>query len=288
MRNLFRASGIAAAAFAAAAMSGAFTFAPAGRSARITGPAQRASASRPTLSQLAGPALRAGVVRFHSSGATVGTTSHRWGGYVASGKGARFRFARAIFFVPYIDCESTPDSVSDDWVGMDGFTNKIVEMTGVFASCTGKKPEYRVFAVYANHALFPNVRVSPGQAIAASVYYSSATRKFTFRMTDTTNGNHFSRSRRCPPRFTCPRTSAEAITFADAQSPTDHAPLTDFRAESFSGVAITDQAGQRSGFRSASWKTYKDTTVNFSGAVMDQPTALFHGTAFTNYWLRPG
>jgi hypothetical protein len=65
-------------------------------------------------------------------------------------------------------------------------------------------------------------------------------------------------------------------------------PLTDFRGESFTGVRVTDQTGHRGTLRSRRWNTVKIINVNpADNAVLDQPTQLFQGTAFDNYWMRP-
>src|SRR5437899_3867396 len=46
------------------------------------------------------------------SGKTINVVSQNWGGYVAQQHRVRFRYVRAAFFVPYVDCASTPSSFS--------------------------------------------------------------------------------------------------------------------------------------------------------------------------------
>ena len=63
--------------------------------------------------------------------------SQNWGGYVAQQHGVKFRYVRATFFVPYVDCASTPSSFSGHWVGLDGAGNATVEQDGILAACQG-------------------------------------------------------------------------------------------------------------------------------------------------------
>ena len=48
-------------------------------------------------------------------GKTINVVSQNWGGYVAQRHGVKFRYVRAAFFVPYVDCASTPSSFSGHW-----------------------------------------------------------------------------------------------------------------------------------------------------------------------------
>lgn len=50
-------------------------------------------------------------------GNTVNLESGNWGGYLAQRPGVKFRYVRAAFFVPYVDCASSPSSFSGHWVG---------------------------------------------------------------------------------------------------------------------------------------------------------------------------
>lgn len=51
------------------------------------------------------------------SGNTVSLVSGNWGGYAAQWPGVKFCYARAAFFVPYVDCASSPSSFSGHWAG---------------------------------------------------------------------------------------------------------------------------------------------------------------------------
>jgi hypothetical protein len=76
------------------------------------------------------------------SGKTVNVVSQNWGGYVARQHGVKFRYVRAAFFVPYVDCASTPSSFSGHWVGLDDAGNGTVEQDGILAACQGTTPVY--------------------------------------------------------------------------------------------------------------------------------------------------
>lgn len=222
------------------------------------------------------------------SGNTVNLVSGNWGGYVAQRNGVRFRYIRATFFVPYVDCTTSPSNFSGHWVGLDGAGNGTVEQDGILAACQGSTPMYSAwYEMFPLPPVYATITVRPGNSIVASAYYDSGTRKFTLSLTDTTNGQHFSHTLGCPAQAQCQRLSAEVISEAPS-SGVSILPLTNFRAESFSDVVVTDSGGQRAGLRAPWWDTFSVTTENPSGAVLDQPTQIFRGKAFDCYWMAPG
>src|SRR5260370_42366061 len=76
------------------------------------------------------------------SGKTINVVSQNWGSYVSQQHGVKFRYVRAVVFVPYLDCASTPSSFSGHWVGLDGAGNGTVEQDGILAACQGSTPVY--------------------------------------------------------------------------------------------------------------------------------------------------
>jgi hypothetical protein len=214
--------------------------------------------------------------------------SANWGGYASTLPSQSFRFIRATFFVPYVNCSTTPDSFSAHWIGLDGFGNATVEQAGVLAACSGGTAHYAAwYEMFPRFPLYPHMAIRPGDSVTVSVFFQRSTRRFTIVLTDTSNGARFSRRLACPSGSTCRRTSAEAIS-EPPSSGSQVLPLTDFRAESFTGIRVTDQAGHRGTLRSGRWDTVKIINVNpADSAVLDQPTQLFRGTAFDNYWMRP-
>ena len=213
--------------------------------------------------------------------------STNWGGYAATMPGQPFRFIRGTFFVPYVNCSTTPDSFSAHWVGMDGFGTDTVEQAGVLAACNGGTPRYAAwYEMFPRFPVYPGIAIRPGDSVTVSLFFQRSTGRFTIVLTDTSNGAHFSRSLACPSGSTCQRSSVEVIS-EPPSSGGQVLPLTDFRAESFTGIRVTDQAGHRGTLRSGGWDTVKIINVSAAhNAVLDQPTQLFQGTAFDNYWMR--
>jgi len=219
------------------------------------------------------------------SGKTINVVSQNWGGYVAQQHGVKFRYVRATFFVPYVDCASTPSSFSGHWVGLDGAGNGTVEQDGILAACQGATPTYSAwYEMFPLPPVYSNITVRPGNSIVASAYYDSGTGKFTLSLTNTTNGEHFTHTLACPSGSLCQRNSAEVISEAPS-SGVSILPLTNFRAESFSDAVVTNSHGQRGGLRAPWWGTFGVSTENNSGAVLDQPTQIFRGKAFDCYWM---
>ena len=219
------------------------------------------------------------------SGKTINVVSQNWGGYVAQRHGVKFRYVRAAFFVPYIDCAGTPSSFSGHWVGLDGAGNGTVEQDGILAACQGATPVYSAwYEMFPLPPVYSSITMRPGNSIVASAYYNSGTGKFTLSLTNTTNGEHFTHTLACPSGSLCQRSSAEVISEAPS-SGTSILPLTNFRAESFTGVVLTNSHGQRAGLRAPWWDTFGVSTENNSGALLDQPTQVFRGQAFDCYWM---
>lgn len=212
--------------------------------------------------------------------------STNWAGYAAARPGAVFRYVQATFFVPYVDCVRTPNAFSSHWVGLDGLNSRTVEQLGVEAGCTGTTPQY-----YAWYEMYPGNEASaffvkPGNSIVASVYYSKHTKMFLLTLRDTTTGQHFSHSLKCIATA-CLRASAQIISESPADGSGQALPLADYRASSFSGISVTDSLGHRGALNSSRWNTYEIIQVNSStNTVAAQPTSLFRGTAFNDYWFR--
>ena len=103
---------------------------------------------------------------------------------------------------------------------------------------------------------------------------------------DTTNGRHFTRTLKCAAKA-CIRSSAEVISEAPSNGSGGILPLADYRAASFSGITLTTSRGRRSGLSSRYWNTYQIIGVGDSShELAAQPTSLFRGQAFSDYWFR--
>jgi Peptidase A4 family len=222
---------------------------------------------------------------FGTKAADVRSTN--WAGYAATRPRHPFRYLQATFFVPYINCSTNPDSFSAHWAGLDGFDTGTVEQAGVLAACRGGTPAYDAwYEMFPDFPVYPNIAVRPGDSVTVGVFYRKSANRFEISLTDNTNGRHFTRVLACPHGATCHRASAEVIS--EPPSSGDKVLLlTDFRAASFTGIRLTDQAGFRGTLRPGRWATARITTVSMAdGAVIDQPIRLFQGQAFDNYWMR--
>ncbi len=229
--------------------------------------------------------------RASSPAATV--RSVNWAGYAATRGGKSFRLIQATFFVPYLNCAVAPGTYSAHWVGFDGFFGKpdSVEQDGIEADCVGqagKTARYRAwYEMFPGPEIVSSIKVSSGDSITASVYYSSATRKFHLTVRDNTNRRHFSVARACPAHTTCPRSSVQVISEAPANNKGQLLPMADYGAVGFAGIAITNAAGQRGGLLSRRWRTTKIVQYgDVSQKRIGQPTTI-HANSFANYWLGP-
>jgi Peptidase A4 family len=288
MRKFARVGATAAGTVGLVLMASAFAAAPSAPAApaRIM-PASAAAAPLARI-QPGGPiqvSQGQAPLRDAFSSDTVDVSSRNWGGYVAGRPGTKFRSVQATFFVPYLDCASTPDSFSGHWVGLDGFGSATVEQDGILAACQGSTPVYSAwYEMFPLPPVYSSMTIRPGNTIVASVYYHARTHQYTLRLSDTTRSEHFTKTATCPSGVTCQRDSAEAIS----EAPSDGSgvlPLSDFRAESYSSIAVVDRSGQRGGFRAPWWEAVNITTTNSGGTVLDQPTAIYHGIAFGTYWM---
>ena len=232
-----------------------------------------------------GPMAAAARVPGVPTAAQRSIASYNWSGYAAARVGRVFRYVRAALFVPYANCRATPGASSSHWVGLDGLGSGSVEQIGVAARCAGSKPRY-----YAWYEMYPKtVRVifpvHPGNAILASVRYQPSRQKFLLRLHDISSGRQFSRALRCAASA-CTRSSAEVISEAPASAAGKILPLADYRAASFTAVAV-GTARHHGGLRSHWWRTYQIVGVGrTSHRVTQQPSSLYQGRAFSTYWLR--
>jgi len=303
MRKPSRAGGVAVGALAVALMAGAFAFAPASAAVTTVTSSKVPASIRPST-----PLKAVGAGPGAAASAATSVTSLQsvnWAGYAASFGTTTFRFVSARFTVQPLDCTGVTaanGAWSGHWVGLDGFrsTSTTVEQTGLVAWCDGTTPVYAPFwEMFPNAPGYPSVTVNPGDAISLSVYYNRSTRKFTLTFSDTTNGQHFTRTRACPAGATCRRNSAEAISEAPFDTTTStFLPLADFQTASFANVSITNTRGtHRGGLRSSFWNTFHITQVagngtNFTitgdaipeGTVLDSASSLSQKRSFTDQW----
>jgi hypothetical protein len=219
--------------------------------------------------------------------------SSNWSGYAASARsGVRLRYVEANFTIPSVNCANSPlgtlgFAYASNWVGLDGFKSNTVEQTGVDSFCdsTGV-PQYAAW-----YEMFPLAPVafgpvSPGDAISASVFYSSSTNRYSITLTDVTSGAKMQVTNlRCPAGATCRNSSAEVIT-EDPGNAVPQINLADYGMVNVTGVSVTSANGTKGTLNANSlWTSSQIIMRNSStGKVMSQPSGLFGGKAFNMTW----
>ncbi|MFZ0665179.1 MAG: G1 family glutamic endopeptidase [Acidimicrobiales bacterium] len=132
------------------------------------------------------------------SGATHGlpTVASNWSGYAVTTKPSDpFTYVHSTFVQPSIACNGTPETVTSNWVGLDGFNDETVEQDGTGANCM-KGDGYKTARYYAWIEMYPlasvnTFAVKPGDKISASVSYAGGGR-FSLTIADVTQ--HLSRT----------------------------------------------------------------------------------------------
>jgi len=283
---------------AAATLTTVFALAPAVQAAPAASrsgpsPAQIADAVHPHPLRLTHHAASS-----FAAGPAANSTldSYNWAGYFSYQPGYRFRYVAAQFFVPYLDCSAVSptdeSALSAHWVGLDGVTNSTVEQAGVLAGCftdgTNVTPVYEAwYEMYPKFPVVVSLTVNPGDSIKASVYWSRSNSRFHLTLSDTTTGHSYSHSVYCAPSA-CERRTAEVISEAPngSSSTSGIYALANFHAESYGGAAVTDLSGQHGAISSSLWADYRVVQLGQDNTtVLDQPTALFDGSTFGDYWM---
>jgi hypothetical protein len=238
-----------------------------------------------------GPASASSGQSFGASAVTHPATaeySPNWGGYAATG--TKFRYVRATFTVPRLNCVKTPGNgktpaLVGEWAGLDEQT---VEQDGISGQCTHGHAEYAAwYEMYPKAPVYPTVTVSQGDKIEVSVWYVASKREYQLILNDLTNGEGFDKWERCGAR-SCANSSAEVITESPGKTvvaTSGYFPLADCGTTSFSDISITDMIGQHGAFTSPDWQNSRFVMQDNSGRVKAAISGLTdHGTAFQTYW----
>jgi hypothetical protein len=115
------------------------------------------------------------------------TTSGNWAGYAAAtSSDYKVTEAYTVFFVPSISCGSVEPTLSDQWVGIDGFSSSTVEQEGVSEYCTsdGGTPTYQAWFEFFPEDPVYVINVHAGDEIEAYSQFSYATDVFTLVLND--------------------------------------------------------------------------------------------------------
>ena len=132
-------------------------------------------------------------------GAMFHTTSNstNWAGYAVSASTGSVSFVNGSWIVPSIvgKCPKAAQ-YSSFWVGIDGYSSSTVEQTGTDSDCShGAATYYAWYEFYPKGSvLIKSLTIHAGDAIVASVSYSTTTAKFTTSIADVTAGTSFTTS----------------------------------------------------------------------------------------------
>jgi peptidase A4-like protein len=107
--------------------------------------------------------------------------------------------------------------------------------------------------------LITSFAVNPGDAIFASVYYSSSTKEYTYNVTDESSGQGLKLTQACPAGAGCSNDSAQVATSGG--------PYATFTEVQFAAIKVTDSAGNLGGLKDADWQTL----YGYSGEPDENP-----------------
>jgi hypothetical protein len=207
--------------------------------------------------------------------------STNWSGYVAFGR--TFTNAKGSWIQPSADCTGVKghqETVAAFWVGLDGWSSKTVEQTGVDAICAGQTAYYIPwYEFYPSRTVTLGDTVQPGDSLSAAVSQDGAV--VTVTLTDVTQGWTETAT-----------TAASGLAFSSAEwiaeAPTHL--LTDFGVVDFSSATATDAAGSGP-IDGGDWSFDSITMVGHQGphaAVRAAPSGLTDSagaSAFSITWL---
>jgi hypothetical protein len=223
---------------------------------------------------LAGPAPRG------ASNASEG--SFNWAGYAdTSTTSATFTKVSGSWTTPAVTC-TAEDTISSEWVGIDGATDSTVEQDGTIGWCFEDVPTYFTwYEMYPAGTVEVGTSLSPGDKITAKVTRSGT--KYTLAVTDSTNtANSFSVKATCA-LATCLDESAEWIAERPAFS-IGIVPLADYGSWSLSKASETagGHTGTISSYPTFDSITMLDATQSYN---LSTTSSLTGGKAFTTTWL---
>jgi len=218
------------------------------------------------------------------------STSTNWSGYAAeksisSPTNGFVKSVKGTWTAPTLTCDSSKDTYSSVWVGIDGYSSSSVEQLGTEHDCvSGKQQDYAWFEMYPKPAyLITGMTIHSGDVLTASVTYT-ANNKFTLTMTDTTTGKSFTTTQ----RSNAARSSAEWIVEAPWSGGV--LPLANFGTVSISKAQFTDSSGVTHTIDGRGSGTYDPITMDNPSGAQAIPSGISDSSgssSFTVNYAKP-
>ena len=200
---------------------------------------------------------------------TSAAASYNWSGYAdtATTTGT-FSRVSGQWTTPKVTCTSE-DTISSEWVGLDGWSDTTVEQDGTLGWCyEGKASYYTWYEMYPAGTVTVGTSLKPGDKVTATVSRSGTA--YTLTLTDATrSADSFVKKATCAVT-TCLDTSAEWVAERPAFA-IGVAPLADYASWKLSGGAETasGKAGTISSYRT----NYQTTMVDATSTITSSPAS---------------
>jgi len=212
---------------------------------------------------------------------TTAESTFNWSGYAdSSTTDGTFSKVTGQWVTPAVTC-TAEDTITSEWVGLDGFSSSTVEQDGTLDWCFEGTPTYFTwYEMYPAGTIEVGTSLAPGDKITATV--SRVGTKYTLSLTDATNtANSFSTTATCATT-TCLDTSAEWI----AERPSFEigiAPLADYASWRVTGgmEVANGVGGTIAAFTSNDVLTMVDATDSYN---LSTTSGLTSGNSFTTSW----
>jgi hypothetical protein len=218
------------------------------------------------------PAIKAGTSR---------VSTYNWSGYAdVSAAAGTFTEVSGQWRTPVVAC-SREDTVTSEWVGLDGFSDQTVEQDGTLSWCFEGTPTYFTwYEMYPAGTIEVGKSLQPGDMIMAGVSVTGTT--YTLALADSTRpANSFSVQATCAAAA-CLDTSAEWIAERPAFT-TGIAPLADYLSWTLHDATETADGalGTISSYSSSYRIDMADATDSYQ---LSTTSPLTGNSGFTAYW----
>jgi Peptidase A4 family len=227
--------------------------------------------------ELAHPSQATGL-----TASTKTVESFNWSGYAdAASKKGTFTKVVGSWVTPAVTC-TAEDTITSEWVGLDGFNDSTVEQDGTVSWCFEGTPTYFTwYEMFPAATIEVGTTLEPGDQITASV--SRSGKHYTLKLTDSTNtANSFTHKASCK-LSTCRAKSAEWISERPAFA-IGIAPLADYGTWTLTGAS--ERAKGKTGTISSYAHSYKinmlDATESY---LLATSSGLSGGNSFTTTWI---